>query len=284
MSATPPTATPTNAKFTMRYNEVFSPKVTMATSPASPYDAYYLLAYAAVAAGDGPLDGPSLSRAIPRLLPPGDPLDVGSTGIFTAAAALRAGKNVDLAGAYGRLDFDVATDPNTDLILAQSPFSQQSINDLDRIEAVIRDSLTAEELHDTQLYMVGTTANVRDLAVVALRHWIGRGTEEDRHLHEVLIQEQKYPANQAEIVMQLLHGFDTNDLARPATYEVLIEYLMHDRPAIRQLAQWHLRRLVPAGGSIPYDPTAAAEDRHKAQERWKKLVPNGKVPENAKAP
>jgi hypothetical protein len=127
-------------------------------------------------------------------------------------------------------------------------------------------------------------SDVRDLAVVALRHWIGRGTEEDRHLHETLIQKQKYPANQAEIVMQLLHGFDTNDLARPATYEILIEYLMHDQPAIRQLAQWHLRRLVPAGRSIPHDPTATAEDRHKAQECWKKLVPDGKVPENVKSP
>ena len=113
LSITPPTATPTNAKFTMRYNEVFSPKVTMATSPASPYDAFYLLAYAAVAAGDGPLDGSALSRAIPRLLPPGEPLDVGSPGIFAAAAALRAGKNLDLAGAYGRLDFDVATGEST---------------------------------------------------------------------------------------------------------------------------------------------------------------------------
>jgi serine/threonine-protein kinase len=109
LSITPPTATPTNAKFTMRYNEVFSPKVIMATSPASPYDAFYLAAYAAVAAGDGPLDGASLARAIPRLLPPGDPIDVGSPGIFAAAAALRAGKNIDLAGAYSPLDFDVAT-------------------------------------------------------------------------------------------------------------------------------------------------------------------------------
>ena len=53
-----------------------------------------------------------------------------------------------------------------DLILAQSPFAQTSIDDLDRIEAVIRDSLPAARLPDTQMHLVGTTPSVRDLALV----------------------------------------------------------------------------------------------------------------------
>jgi RND superfamily putative drug exporter len=53
-----------------------------------------------------------------------------------------------------------------DLILTQSPFAQWSMDDLDRIESVLRDALVAEGLADAQLHMVGTTASVRDLSVV----------------------------------------------------------------------------------------------------------------------
>jgi RND superfamily putative drug exporter len=56
-----------------------------------------------------------------------------------------------------------------DLILTQSPFTQWSMDDLDQIEAVIRDALSGEGLADTQLYVVGTTASVRDLSVVMHR-------------------------------------------------------------------------------------------------------------------
>ncbi len=106
---TPPSSTPANSKFTIRYNETFSPKVTTTTSPASPYDSFYLLAYAAFIVGDAPITGVSLARAFERLVPPGRPIDVGSTGIFDAFSALRAGDRVDLRGAFSSLDFDLAT-------------------------------------------------------------------------------------------------------------------------------------------------------------------------------
>ena len=108
LGLTPPSSTPANAKFTIRYNEAFSPAVTTATSPASPYDAFYLVAYAAFAA-DGAVTGASLARAIERLLPPGRAIDVGSTAMFDAFAALRAGEQIDLRGAFSSLDFDPAT-------------------------------------------------------------------------------------------------------------------------------------------------------------------------------
>ena len=55
---------------------------------------------------------------------------------------------------------------------------------------------------------------------------------------------------QAEAILQLLFGFSAEDLARPETYAVLIDYLVHEKPAIRNLAAWHLIRLVPQGKAI----------------------------------
>ena len=51
------------------------------------------------------------------------------------------------------------------------------------------------------------------------------------------------------------------------------------RPAVRELAAWQLYRLVPSGKDITYDPTGSAEEREQAYKAWKKLVPDGKLPE-----
>ena len=65
------------AKYVMRYNEVFSPRTTPALASSAPYDGFYLLAYAAAALGDQPISGRALALAIPRLLPPGERVNVG---------------------------------------------------------------------------------------------------------------------------------------------------------------------------------------------------------------
>jgi serine/threonine protein kinase/ABC-type branched-subunit amino acid transport system substrate-binding protein len=109
--------TPPNARFVMHYNEVFSDKITRTISPNSTYDAFYLLAYASYALDpDERPTGPALARAFARLVPPGRPIDVGQSGIFDAFAALRGGQNVDLNGATGAMDFDLAT--------GEAPFDQ----------------------------------------------------------------------------------------------------------------------------------------------------------------
>jgi serine/threonine-protein kinase len=100
---------PAIAKFVLRHNEVFPKKITSADGHPPAYDAFYTAAYAAAALGGEPITGPALARAIPRLLPPGEPVDVGPGGIFAALAALSAGRNVDLAGAMTSLDFDPET-------------------------------------------------------------------------------------------------------------------------------------------------------------------------------
>lgn len=119
--------------------------------------------------------------------------------------------------------------------------------------------------------------DVRDTAVLVIRQWIGRNGEQDQKLYKAMLENKISPV-QAEAIMQLLHSFGDVDLRRPETYDALITYLNHPRLGVRELAHWHLYRLVPAGKSIKYDAAAPEADRKKAQDDWKKLIPDGKLP------
>ena len=80
-----------NSELVLRYNVAFPREpVTPTTAPQPSYDAFYVLAYAAIALGDSSVNGPDLSRAMSRLLPPGHPVDVGPAGIFDAFETLRS--------------------------------------------------------------------------------------------------------------------------------------------------------------------------------------------------
>jgi hypothetical protein len=119
---------------------------------------------------------------------------------------------------------------------------------------------------------------LRETAIMAMRHWIGSAPGRDLQLYLMLIGHAKYPERHAETVLQLLHSpFDASD---PVTYQTLIAYLQHDRLAIRELAHWHLYRLAPQGAKIPYDANGSAEDRAKAAREWKLLIPDGELPKN----
>jgi hypothetical protein len=124
--------------------------------------------------------------------------------------------------------------------------------------------------------------DVRQDAIVTLRHWIGRKPGQDLKLYEFLIKEKKYTPNQAEIILQLLHSFSDADRSQPATYETLIEYLLHDKLAIRQLAKWHLARLAPSG-KLEFDPAASPEELQKVYAQWKEFIPTGKLPPRGKS-
>jgi hypothetical protein len=125
--------------------------------------------------------------------------------------------------------------------------------------------------------------DTRDAAIIALRHWIGRGPGQDARLLHFLVQSKDYSENQAAIVLQLLHSLGEHELAQPATYETLIDYLLLNKLAIRQLAKWHLYRLVPASRDIAYDPAGSREERQRAYDQWKKLIPDGKLPPAGKS-
>jgi len=111
--------------------------------------------------------------------------------------------------------------------------------------------------------------DVLENAVVALRNWIGRCPGQDQILYKGLIEIAKYQPVHAETVVQLLHSFGEADLASPETYQTLIDYLDHQHLAIRELAYWHLYRLVPAGRQIGYNPLDNNEAREAAIQKWR---------------
>jgi hypothetical protein len=80
----------------------------------------------------------------------------------------------------------------------------------------------------------------------------------------------------------LLFGLDEHQLAQPAAYDILIAMLGNEKLAVRELANWHLQRLVPAGKDIAYDPAGPAEARQEAQASWRRLIPPGQVPPRTK--
>lgn len=121
------------------------------------------------------------------------------------------------------------------------------------------------------------SAQARAVAVLALRHWIGSAAGNDLRLYHLLIERLDYRPAQAETVLQLLHSPYAAD--NPETYELLIAYLMHRSLAVRELAIWHLTRLVPAGRDLGYDPTASEGERQRCFRAWKRLVPDGKLPQ-----
>jgi hypothetical protein len=125
--------------------------------------------------------------------------------------------------------------------------------------------------------------DVWENGVLVLRHWIGRGPGQDQILYKALLNSGRFTPVEAETVMQLLHSFGEDDLARPETYETLIDYLDHKNLAIRGLAAWHLCRLVPAGQKIDYNPLDPPDKRAAAIQEWKKLLPAGQLPPRTRA-
>ncbi len=122
------------------------------------------------------------------------------------------------------------------------------------------------------------STDVWDSAVLAVRHWIGRGPGQDMILYNRLIELRKYTPVEAETALQLLHSFGDEDLAAPETYQTLIALLDSDQMLIRGLAHWHLVRLVPGGSKLNYDPLAPKEERARAIQAWRKHLPPGKLP------
>jgi hypothetical protein len=120
-------------------------------------------------------------------------------------------------------------------------------------------------------------AEVRDAGVAALRHSVVRSPMQDRNVYH-LLKNEGYRPGQAETLLQLLGTFSAQDLARPETFETLIDYLDHDKTAIRTLAVWHLTRIVPQGQEIEFNPAGSAEERARGRAAWRRLIPAGQLP------
>jgi hypothetical protein len=119
-------------------------------------------------------------------------------------------------------------------------------------------------------------AELRGVAVQALRHWIGQAPGRDLALYRLLNEGLGYAKPQAETALQLLHSPFEAD--QPEAYETLIEYLGHDKLAVRELAAWHLDRLTDVGRDIKFDAAAPPAERAKAIAKWKERVPRGELP------
>lgn len=165
------------------------------------------------------------------------------------------------------------------------------------IDSVFEELLKSDSMDDRRLAINGMAALDRlDLVakamreaktpdiwqngVLALRHWIGRGPGQDQILYKRLIDNRGFKPVHAATIVQLLHSFGDEDLARPETYQTLLDYLEHDLLAIRGLASWHLERLVPAGKEFGYNPLGSKEEREAALAKWRKLIPAGQMPPN----
>jgi hypothetical protein len=122
-------------------------------------------------------------------------------------------------------------------------------------------------------------AGVRRTAIDALQHWIGRAPGQDQDLFNYLVGRRKYTEGQAEIVLQLLHGFAPNEQDRPDTYESLVAYLQSRRLPVRTLAAWYLERWAPEDAKrIRYDPAAPEKERERDVEKWRRLLTERRLP------
>jgi hypothetical protein len=205
--------------------------------------------------------GPQKLDKLPDWADPKAPRSTARLAAEQVAAAFLAGlKGRDPTTAL--LDLLGQADRETDKTKAalQREFAVLGLAALDELPRV------AEALADKH-------AAVREAATVALRHWIGEAAGRDVALYHLLIDRLNYPEAQADTVLQLLHSPFQAD--QPEAFRTLLAYLRHDKLAVRSLALWHLRRLVPAGKSIAFDPAAPEAEREKGYAEWRKLIASG---------
>jgi hypothetical protein len=125
-------------------------------------------------------------------------------------------------------------------------------------------------------------ADTRDHAVLALRNWLGRAPGQTAKL-DAGLKKAGYTDVEARTLLHLLYGFTPDEKREPATYDLLLTSLKHSRPAVRQLAHWHLIRLVPEGKTIAFEPLAPEAEQQRNYDQWRQLIPEGKLPNRAKA-
>ncbi len=178
--------------------------------------------------------------------------------LAAAAEKFRAARAT--APALALDSFLSSTDP------AESRVALVALGAFDDLERLVRRLASAK------------TTEERDFAITVLRHWLGRGPGQDQRLYDSLTSRLDLTDAQARTLIELLFGISAEDAAMPETYEVLIDYLGHEKPVVRSVAAWHLVRLVPQGREIAFKPDASEEEVTKTQAAWKKIVPTGQLP------
>jgi hypothetical protein len=101
-----PANTQTNAKFVLRYNEVFADPITLATSPSAAYDAAYLLAYAVNSIPvEEEVTGAGLAKRL-ATFGAGPTIEVGPGSIAAGVRAVQTGQGLHLVGTTSDLALD----------------------------------------------------------------------------------------------------------------------------------------------------------------------------------
>lgn len=118
--------------------------------------------------------------------------------------------------------------------------------------------------------------DVRLASIDALRQWMTSNRDNEYRLYDLL--KTKYRLGEVENIMKLLHYFTEKEASQPETYETLIDYLTNPLLVVRELAAWHLYRLVPAGQQIPWDSAGDPATRERTRAQWRTLIPAGQLP------
>jgi hypothetical protein len=114
--------------------------------------------------------------------------------------------------------------------------------------------------------------DVREQAILALRHWLGRSSGQVKMLQVELMKSGAFTLPQIKTTMSLLFGFDDGDRDHSAAKQLVLVLLDHDKVAIRELAHWQLVRMAPKGREFGYDAAAQIEERQRAVARWRQLL------------
>jgi len=104
----PPSTSGAFRSFVFKYEGMFGAPAPTVFGMAGAYDATFLLAYAAAAAGSRALTGAELQKSFARLVK-GAPIEVGGTNMNAGFQALASPGTFDFDGASGPLDFDLRT-------------------------------------------------------------------------------------------------------------------------------------------------------------------------------
>jgi ABC-type branched-subunit amino acid transport system substrate-binding protein len=102
----PGTSNPLFGTFTIQYQGKYGSAPT-AFGTAGAYDSLYLVAYALVSLGTQPVTGTAIAGAMAKMVG-GQSVDVGAAHIKSAFQILQSGNAIDINGASGPLDFDLA--------------------------------------------------------------------------------------------------------------------------------------------------------------------------------
>jgi hypothetical protein len=217
------------------------------------------------------INGPHTMDKLPETLSDDPPLPLIPGLEEKKATEIARRLREDMLKARDYFGGEVGPQKNIDVVLTEAVSSQhparrrlavRCYGALDDFESLI-DALNSEKFPD-----------VRQAAVESLQSWIATSRDAEYKLFNLLQKKYNYTAGHSVLIMDLLHTtFHSPHLrAQPETYNTLISHLNNDLLMIRELAAWHLYRLVPSAiQTIPFPLTTDRAACRKAQDEWGKM-------------